>query len=104
MPQVRKDSRLRWQSALLCVCFVGMLTAYCLPMLLGRTPSLVVGLIGFAGMVYCMISIGIRVACFRCASCGKRLKSKARNPGDPHRYYCPTCKVEWFTSWRMPED
>lgn len=104
MPEVRKDGRIRWQSALLGVCVVGLLAAYCLLGFFGSMFRLVVALICLAGMVYCMISIGLRLVLFRCASCGRRLKSKARFPGDAYRYYCPTCKVEWVTGWNKPDD
>jgi hypothetical protein len=104
MPQSRKDSRIRWQSALLCVCFVGMMLAFCLPGVFGSMITMAVGLGCFAVVGYCLISIAIRLAFFRCASCGIRLKSKAQQPGYSHRYFCPTCDVEWITGWRMPED
>jgi hypothetical protein len=104
MPQVRKDGRIRWQSALLCVCFVGMMLAYCLPGGFGSSLRMEIGLACLAGLGYCMISIGIRLVYFRCAGCGKRLKNKARQAGDPHRYYCPTCDVLWITGWSMPDD
>ncbi len=40
---------------------------------------------------------------YRCPSCGKGIRNptiKSRSAGDPIRYYCDTCQIEWDTGLR----
>jgi hypothetical protein len=49
----------------------------------------------------------LRLRSYYCPTCGNRIPSptiQRRVPGDPIRYYCDACDVEWDTCLREAKD
>jgi predicted RNA-binding Zn-ribbon protein involved in translation (DUF1610 family) len=49
----------------------------------------------------------VMLRAYRCPSCGRRTEASAiqdRNAGDPLRYHCSQCDIEWDTGLREASD
>ena len=49
----------------------------------------------------------VMLRAYRCPSCGRRTEASAildRRAGDPIRYYCSQCDIEWDTGLREASD
>lgn len=56
-----------------------------------------------AWIVAWIILDAVMFRAYRCPSCGQRIRHSTirnRSAGDPIRYYCPKCDIEWDTGLR----
>jgi predicted RNA-binding Zn-ribbon protein involved in translation (DUF1610 family) len=60
-----------------------------------------------AWIVVWIISDAVMFRTYRCPSCGQRIRHptiRSRGAGDPIRYYCSKCDIEWDTGLRESSD